>query len=35
MQRVFPFLTFPVLLAGCSKPSEKIIVATAANVQYV
>jgi molybdate transport system substrate-binding protein len=30
------FLLFAVLLfSGCSKPSEKIIVATAANVQYV
>ena len=29
------FLLFSVFLAGCSKPSEKIIVATAANVQYV
>ena len=29
------FLLFSVLLAGCSKPSEKIVVATAANVQYV
>ncbi|WP_159472456.1 molybdate ABC transporter substrate-binding protein [Dyadobacter sp. 3J3] len=30
-------ILFPVLifLSGCSKPSEKIIVATAANVQYV
>lgn len=28
----FPILIF---LSGCSKPSEKIIVATAANVQYV
>ncbi|HWV33050.1 MAG TPA: molybdate ABC transporter substrate-binding protein [Dyadobacter sp.] len=31
-----PILTlFAALLAGCSKPSEKIVVATAANVQYV
>lgn len=28
-------LFFSVFLAGCSKPSEKIVVATAANVQYV
>ncbi|KAA6436652.1 molybdate ABC transporter substrate-binding protein [Dyadobacter flavalbus] len=28
-------LLFLTLLAGCSKPSEKIVVATAANVQYV
>lgn len=33
MQRVF--LPFFVILAGCSKPSDKIVVATAANVQYV
>jgi molybdate transport system substrate-binding protein len=33
MQRVF--LLFSVILVGCSKPSDKIIVATAANVQYV
>lgn len=26
---------FTVFLAGCSKPSEQIMVATAANVQYV
>ena len=29
------FLPILILLVGCSKPSEKIIVATAANVQYV
>ncbi|MCF0063971.1 molybdate ABC transporter substrate-binding protein [Dyadobacter chenwenxiniae] len=29
------FLFFLVFLAGCSKPSEEIVVATAANVQYV
>lgn len=29
------FSLFLALLAGCSKPSEKIVVATAANVQYV
>ena len=28
-------LLFLIFLAGCSKPSEKIVVATAANVQYV
>lgn len=28
-------LLFSILLAGCSKPSDKIIIATAANVQYV
>ena len=28
-------LLFSVCLAGCSKPSDKIIIATAANVQYV
>ena len=33
MQRVL--LLFSLFLAGCSKPSEKIVVATAANVQYV
>ncbi|WAC10292.1 molybdate ABC transporter substrate-binding protein [Dyadobacter pollutisoli] len=33
IQRVF--LLFSVILAGCSKPSDKIVVATAANVQYV
>jgi molybdate transport system substrate-binding protein len=33
MQRFFLF--FLVSLAGCSKPSENIVVATAANVQYV
>ncbi|QRR02087.1 molybdate ABC transporter substrate-binding protein [Dyadobacter sandarakinus] len=32
--RPLTFLLF-ILLAGCSKPSDKIIVATAANVQYV
>jgi len=26
---------FSIILAGCSKPSDKIIIATAANVQYV
>jgi len=29
------FLLILIFLSGCSKPSEKIIVATAANVQYV
>ena len=29
------FLPILIFLSGCSKPSEKIIVATAANVQYV
>ncbi|MCF2442364.1 molybdate ABC transporter substrate-binding protein [Dyadobacter sp. CY345] len=29
------FLPILILLSGCTKPSEKIIVATAANVQYV
>jgi molybdate transport system substrate-binding protein len=33
MQRLFLLLS--VILAGCSKPSDKIVVATAANVQYV
>jgi molybdate transport system substrate-binding protein len=33
IQRIF--LLFFVILAGCSKPSDKIVVATAANVQYV
>jgi len=33
MKRIF--LPILILLGGCSKPSEKIIVATAANVQYV
>ncbi|MCE7066297.1 molybdate ABC transporter substrate-binding protein [Dyadobacter sp. CY326] len=33
IQRFLLFL--PLLLAGCSKPSEKIVIATAANVQYV
>ena len=28
-------LLFSILAAGCSKPSDKIIIATAANVQYV
>jgi molybdate transport system substrate-binding protein len=32
-QRYIPFLF--LLLAGCSKPSDQIIIATAANVQYV
>ena len=33
----FPYriLLFAVLMVGCTKPSDKIIVATAANVQYV
>lgn len=30
-----PYILFLVLIAGCTKPSDKIIVATAANVQYV
>jgi molybdate transport system substrate-binding protein len=33
MQRLFLLLS--VILASCSKPSDKIVVATAANVQYV
>ncbi|MEO6284416.1 MAG: molybdate ABC transporter substrate-binding protein [Dyadobacter sp.] len=33
IQRIF--LLFSVILSGCSKPSDKIVVATAANVQYV
>ncbi len=33
MKRIF--LPILILLSGCTKPSEKIIVATAANVQYV
>ncbi|MCF2486634.1 molybdate ABC transporter substrate-binding protein [Dyadobacter sp. CY347] len=33
IQRFFLFLS--VFLAGCSKPSDKIVIATAANVQYV
>jgi len=31
----YRFLLFIVLIVGCSKPSDKIIIATAANVQYV
>lgn len=33
IKHIFPVLF--ILFTGCSKPSEKIIVATAANVQYV
>lgn len=31
----YRFLLFIVLFVGCTKPSDKIIIATAANVQYV
>ena len=31
----YRFLLFIVLIVGCTKPSDKIIIATAANVQYV
>lgn len=35
MNKIRILALFAVLLAGCSKPSEKIVIATAANVQYV
>jgi molybdate transport system substrate-binding protein len=35
MKHIYIFLLLIFTLAGCDKPSEKIIVATAANVQYV
>ncbi|WP_353717499.1 molybdate ABC transporter substrate-binding protein [Dyadobacter sp. 676] len=35
MNKLLILALFVALLAGCSKPTEKIIVATAANVQYV
>lgn len=35
MNKLYILALFVALLAGCSKPSDKIVVATAANVQYV
>ena len=35
MKKLRILTLFAAFLAGCSKPSEKIVVATAANVQYV